>query len=270
MLKILEVMKMAVRRIIHIDEEKCNGCGLCVPNCAEGAIQIIEGKARLVKDSYCDGLGACLGHCPQDALHIIEREAEDFDEEAVAEALGKNACRHNQPENKKPDHAGTHHYGGGGCPGSRMMFFREDSSEKGVTTGVRVSSEDVEIKIRPQLKQWPVQLHLVPVNAPYFENADLLVTADCVPFAYPNYHLDLLKGRAVVVGCPKLDDIDFYVEKLTEIFENNSIKSITVAHMEVPCCSGIVRAVEIALQQSGKAISVNKVRIGINGEAQNW
>jgi len=188
----------------------------------------------------------------------------------VAKALGKDVSKHAQPENKRHDHSGAHHHhGGGGCPGSRMMVFKENESEKSITTGARVNSEDVEIKIKPQLKQWPVQLHLVPVNAPYFENADLLVTADCVPIAYPNYHLGLLKGKAVVIGCPKLDDIDIYVRKLTEILENNEIKSITVAHMEVLCCSGIVRAVEIAMQQSGKDIPVHKVRISINGEVQD-
>jgi len=258
---------MAVRKIIHIDEEKCNGCGLCVPNCAEGAIQIIDGKARLVKDSYCDGLGACLGHCPQDALHIIEREADDFDEKEVAKHLAKNRKDHDLHKNDRPSPAMFHHHGGG-CPGSRMMMLGDDEGRKSNSPGVKVNSGDVEIKIKSQLKQWPVQLNLVPVNAPYFEDADLLVTADCVPFAYPNYHLDLLKGKAVVVGCPKLDDVEYYVDKLTDIFMSNNIKSVTVAHMEVPCCSGIVRAVEIAVMQSGKTIPVKKVRIGINGDAE--
>lgn len=253
---------MAVRKIIKIEEDKCNGCGLCVPNCAEGAIQIIDGKAKLVKDSYCDGLGACLGHCPQDALHIIEREADEFDEEEAmnfVNSLNKTA--------QKPAHNHMHHHGGGGCPGSRMMTFGSQDNKNETKASV-VNSGDIEIKIKPQLRQWPVQLSLVPVNAPYFDNADLLVTADCVPFAYANYHIDLLKGKAVVIGCPKLDDIEFYVDKLAGIIENNSIKSITVAHMEVPCCSGIVRAVDLALQRSGKAIPVTKVKIGINGEAE--
>lgn len=253
---------MATRKIIKIDEDKCNGCGLCVPNCAEGAIQIVEGKARLVKDSYCDGLGACLGHCPQDALKIIEREADDFDEE--------EAMKHVKASNTKPQihnhaaaHTGPHH--GGGCPGSRMMMLnkRDDNTKKASA----VSNDDVEVRIKPQLKNWPVQINLIPVNAPYFDNADLLVTADCVPFAYPNYHIDLLRGKVVMIGCPKLDDVEHYVDKLTRIIESNNIKSITVAHMEVPCCTGIVRAVDAAVQYSGKDIPVEKIRIGISGEA---
>lgn len=255
---------MTTRKIIKIDEEKCNGCGLCVPNCAEGAIQIIEGKAKLVKDSYCDGLGACLGHCPQDALHIIEREAEDFNEEEVlnfAKSMkdGNQEHKHEQP--RQP----VHHHGGGGCPGSRVMMLKNE--EESPKRAVPASSADIEVRIRPQLRQWPVQLSLVPANAPYFDRADVLVTADCVPFAYANYHIDLLKGKVVVVGCPKLDDVEAYTDKLAQIFASNDIRSITVAHMEVPCCSGIVRAVEIARQRSGKAIPVTKVRVGINGEA---
>lgn len=253
---------MSVRKVIQIDEEKCNGCGLCVPNCAEGAIQIIDGKAKLVKDSYCDGLGACLGHCPQDALHIIEREADEFDEEEamnfIKNTQGNSKVNHGKPVGQQMTHPM------GGCPGSRMRMF--DNNEK-VGKMNSIDSGDIEVKIKPQLRQWPVQLSLVPVNAPFFNNADLLVTADCVPFAYPDYHIALLKGKALVVGCPKLDDLEFYIEKLTQIFENNSIKSITVAHMEVPCCSGIVRAVDIAMERSGKDIPVTKVRIEINGEA---
>ncbi len=263
---------MAVRKIIRIEEDKCNGCGLCVPNCAEGAIQIIDGKAKLVKDSYCDGLGACLGHCPQDALHIIEREADEFNEEEAMEFVRKikDDAKNIEVKNVQ-DKSGCHGHGSahghhqGGCPGSRMRVIEREEN-KGPSSVI--TSSDIEIKIKPQLKQWPVQLNLVPVNAPYFQNADLLVTADCVPFAYPNYHLDLLKGKAVVIGCPKLDDIEHYTAKLTEIFKNNSLKSITVAHMEVPCCSGIVRAVDIALERSGKEIPVKRVKIGINGDSQ--
>lgn len=258
---------MAIRKIIQIEEDKCNGCGLCVPNCAEGAIQIIDGKAKLVKDSFCDGLGACLGHCPQDALHIIEREADEFDEEAAMEFVKKTQQKSVNNHMEQPHHHGHggHHHGGG-CPGSRMRVFNQGGSD--TAKAATVSSGDIEVKIKPQLRQWPVQLHLVPVNAPYFENADLLVTADCVPFAYANYHLELLKGKAVVIGCPKLDDLEAYVEKLTEIVSRNNLKSITVAHMEVPCCSGIVRAVDMALQRSGKNIPLTKVKITINGEAE--
>lgn len=293
---------MANRKIIQIEEDKCNGCGLCVPNCAEGAIQIIDGKAKLVKDSYCDGLGACLGHCPQDALHVIEREADEFDEEEAMKFVASlKAQKIDMSENPVATHAvhsvtpsqthaattsptttvtptattaakpmsgcntagHVHAQGGGGCPGSRMRMMNQESEK---ASSVTTNNNDVEIKIKPQLRQWPVQLSLVPVNAPYFENADLLVCADCVPFAYPNFHLDLLKGKVVVVGCPKLDNIGEYTEKLTDIFENNNLRSVTVAHMEVPCCSGIVRAVDQAAANSSKNIPIHKVRIGIDGE----
>lgn len=262
---------MAIRKIIQIDEEKCNGCGLCVPNCAEGAIQIIDGKAKLVKDSYCDGLGACLGHCPMDALHIIEREAEEFNEEeamAFAEKVknsSQNKEQAQQPASKPDDHNIPPHRGG--CPGSRMMMFKNENRSNGANR-VKAENDDIEIRIKPQLRQWPVQLGLVPVNAPYFDNADLLVTADCVPFAYADYHLALLKGKTVVVGCPKLDNIEFYTEKLTKIIRCNDIKSITVAYMEVPCCFGMVRAVEEAAADSGKSVPVTKVMIGIDGSVK--
>ncbi len=253
---------MAIRKIVNIDEEKCNGCGLCVPNCAEGAIKIIDGKAKLIAENLCDGLGACLGECPQGAITITEREAEEFDEAAVHAHLNK---KEEQSCHGQHGH-GQHHHGGGGCPGSRAM---EINRQNNAAKAAAVSSGDIEVRIKPQLSQWPVQLMLVPESAPYFENADLLITADCVPFAYPNYHLDLLKGKKVVVGCPKLDDIGYYVEKLTGILRNNRINSLTVAFMEVPCCGGIVRAAETALEMSGKNIPLNKIRISINGEADN-
>lgn len=235
---------MTTRKIVKIDEEKCNGCGLCIPNCAEGALQIIDGKAKLIGDKFCDGLGACLGHCPQDAIIVTEREAEAFDEKAVEVLLSKKP-------GPKPQPAIT------GCPSSRAMHFKV--AEPKVEAGSHQPSVSM-------LSQWPVQLKLVPVNAPYFEDADLLIAADCVPFAYPNFHHDFLKGKAVVVGCPKLDDIQFYTKKLTEIFKTNSIRSITVPFMEVPCCFGLVRAVEEALKASGKDIPLKKVKIGIRGD----
>lgn len=241
---------MAIRKIVHIDEERCNGCGLCVPGCAEGAIQIIDGKARLLADNLCDGLGNCLGHCPQGAIEIIEREADEFDEEVVE--------KHLESLNKRQVTVGVH----GGCPGSRAMAIQRDE-KKGTST--YVSAGDVEINIKPQLTQWPVQLMLVPERASYFDNKELLVTADCVPYAYANYHLDLLKGKSVVVGCPKLDDLSYYVEKLTKIILYNDITGITVAHMEVPCCNGIVMAVNEAVKRANKDIKVNKVKILTNG-----
>jgi NAD-dependent dihydropyrimidine dehydrogenase PreA subunit len=247
---------MAKRQIVHIDEEKCNGCGVCVPSCAEGAIKIIDGKAKLIADNLCDGLGACLGDCPQDAITIIEREAEAFDEEAVQLHL-------HQENKQKVPHQGVKHHHGGGCPGSQIKIFKDE--KKAVQT--ITADQDIEIKIKSQLRQWPVQLTLVPPTAPYFEGADLLVTADCVPFAYPNYHLDLLKGKKVVVGCPKLDNVEAYVQKLTQIIKLNALKSVTVAFMEVPCCTGIVRAVEKAIENAQKDIPLHRIRIGIEGEA---
>jgi Pyruvate/2-oxoacid:ferredoxin oxidoreductase delta subunit len=243
---------MAARKIVRIDEEKCNGCGLCIPNCAEGALQIIDGKVKLVSDKFCDGLGACLGHCPQDAITIIERDAEDFDEEAVQLHFHKKNEATPEP---KPQPAPLFP----GCPSSRPMHF--NVQESGTETASATPSG-------PMLSQWPVQLKLVPVNAPYFQDGELLVAADCVPFAYPNFHQDFLKGKALVVGCPKLDDIQFYKEKLTEIFKTNSIRSVTVSYMEVPCCFSLVKATEEAIATSGKNIPFKKVKIGIRGEIQ--
>ncbi|MCC5911180.1 MAG: 4Fe-4S binding protein [Clostridiaceae bacterium] len=265
---------MDIRKIIEINEEKCDGCGLCVPNCAEGAIKIIDGKAKLIDDIYCDGLGECLGHCPQDALKVIEREAPAFDEAAVEELLASQGktlksqlkeedCGCNHGGHQYHQHHQHHQQRGGGCPGSRMMNLHDEETKTEATV---VNNGDVEVKIKSQLKQWPVQLKLLPPNAPYFENADLLVTADCVPFAYPNYHLDLLKGKAVVIGCPKLDDVESYIEKLEQIISLNNLKSITVAFMEVPCCQGMVRAVEMAVSNSNKSVPINKVKISLRGE----
>jgi len=241
---------MATRKIVKIDEEKCTGCGLCIPNCAEGALQIVDGKAKLITDKFCDGLGACLGHCPEDAITVIEREAEEFDEKAVEAFLHKQKETQPQP---KPQPAPVFT----GCPSSRAMHFNvPEAGNESIFTTPAVS----------QLTQWPVQLKLVPINAPYFQDADLLIAADCVPFAYANFHQDFLKGKAVVVGCPKLDDIQLYKEKLTEIFKTNSIKSITVPFMEVPCCFGLVKVTEDAIAASGKNIPLKKVKIGIRGD----
>jgi Pyruvate/2-oxoacid:ferredoxin oxidoreductase delta subunit len=246
-----------LRKIVRIDEEKCNGCGLCVPTCAEGAIRIVNGKAQLAADNLCDGLGACLGECPQDAITIVERDADEFDEAAVEEHLRETRAEEAAvtPHHLPHGQAGAHH---GGCPGSRPMTFAPpppaDSS-----TAVRQPS---------QLRQWPVQLTLVPTSAPYFQDADLLITADCVPFAHADFHREFLAGKALVVGCPKLDDNRFYLEKLTELFRVASIRSITVLRMEVPCCGGIVMAARQALAASGKDIPFREVTIGINGEVK--
>jgi NAD-dependent dihydropyrimidine dehydrogenase PreA subunit len=240
---------MAKRKIVRIDEERCNGCGLCIPNCAEGALQIIDGKARLISEKFCDGLGACLGHCPEDAISVTEREADEFDEKAVEVHLKGNNDTKSGSE-PQPLRAA-------GCPSSRPVQFNIAGSE---TNRVQAPASI------SRLSHWPVQLKLVPVNAPYFQDADLLVTADCVPFAYPNFHEEFMKGKAVVVGCPKLDDIQYYKEKLTGILKMNTIKTVTVPYMEVPCCFGLVKATEDAIAASGKKIPLWKVKIGIRGE----
>ncbi|KNF07790.1 4Fe-4S ferredoxin iron-sulfur binding domain protein [Gottschalkia purinilytica] len=245
---------MAIRKILEIDEEKCDGCGLCIPKCEEGAIRIVNGKAKLIADNLCDGLGNCLGHCPKDAIKLIERDADEFDEKAVEDHLN------NMKASK------SNHNIGGGCPGTRTMVLNRQSNSD--ESHQSISSGDIEIKIKPQLTQWPVQLKLVSELAPFLDGRELLIAADCVPFAYPNFHLDLLKNKSVVVGCPKLDDIKFYIEKLTNMIKLNDIKGITVAHMEVPCCTGIVMAAEEAVRLSGKNLEVKKVRITINGEKQ--
>jgi ferredoxin len=249
-------VKMAKRQIVHIDEERCNGCGLCVPNCAEGAIEIVNGKAKLISENLCDGLGACLGNCPLDAITIIERDADEFDEEAVKIHLGQKKLKEKALTTLK-DGLGC------GCPGTHAKEIKANKEKNNSV----VADGDVVIKIKPQLRQWPVQLKLVSSTAPYLREADLLVTADCVPFAYPDYHLELLKGKKVVVGCPKLDDIDFYRNKLLEMIKINRFRSITVTFMEVPCCTGILRTVENAIEESGLDIPLHKVRIGLEGEA---
>ncbi len=243
-----------IRKIVQIDEEKCNGCGLCVPSCAEGAIKIVNGKAQLAADNLCDGLGACLGECPQDAIRIIERVADAFDETAVAKQLHTGGTAETVAE-ARPSHG----HQAGGCPGSRVMTLTPPAPGSATdATGSQPSS----------LGQWPVQLQLVPGNAPYFQGADLLIAADCVPFAYASFHQDFLAGKGVVIACPKLDDSHVYQQKLTELFRASSIKSITVVRMEVPCCGGIVVATRQALAACGKEIPFREVTIGINGEVK--
>ena len=234
---------MAVRNVVKIDEAKCNGCGLCAQACAEGAIKIIDGKAKLVSDSYCDGLGACLGHCPVDAITIEQRDAADFDEEAVKAHLGHGAKK------AEPLFA---------CPGLAMHQF---------VSKPPAAAEPVNPQAVPsQLGQWPVQLKLVSPTAPYFADSDLLLVADCVAFAMGDFHQRFLKGRSVAVGCPKLDDAQFYIEKLAQILQANNLRSLTVVHMEVPCCSGLTRVAREAIARSGKAMYFEDVTVSIRGE----
>jgi ferredoxin len=245
------------RNIIRIDEDKCNGCGLCVPACEEGALQIIDGKARLVKEIYCDGLGNCLGECPQGAITIEEREADPFDEEAVAENL-----RQQKREAPAPPAA----TGGcsGGCPGSAIMdLLRGEDKGGGKTSPGGAKNQGIPDS---ELSQWPVQLHLINPDAPYWEGADLLISADCVPVAYAGYHSDLLAGRRVIIACPKLDDTSSYVGKLAALFHRNTIKSVTVAHMEVPCCGGLGRIVQAAAEAAGLDVEIDDVCIGVGGQ----
>jgi len=225
------------RKIITIDEEKCDGCGLCVPACAEGALQIVNGKAKLVKDSYCDGLGNCLGDCPRGAISMEEREADPFDEKAAMAHVEAGSPA--------------------GCPGvASMSFSAPEAVEK---------NRPAEGPFPSMLEQWPVQLHLVNPGAPYWHKADILIAASCVPVSFGDFQKKLLRGRKVVIACPKLDRTEGYVEKLTAILKYNEISSVTVAHMEVPCCSGLVAMAEKALADSGKVIPYRRIKIGIQG-----
>ena len=248
------------RKIVRIDEEKCDGCGLCIPNCAEGALKIVNGKAKLVADKLCDGLGACLGHCPKDAIIIEERPADAFDEAAVHAHMEVRSIGAPCPSLAPLAH---HHHGGGGCPGTSLRVLTPQTPASPTPAGRPSASGS-------QLRQWPVQLSLLPVNGKVWHDADVLIAADCVPFACPDFHEKLLAGKTLAIACPKLDDVSFYVEKLTQIFATNAIRSITIAHMQVPCCSGIVRAVQMALIQARREdIPVSDVTIGIDGAILN-
>ncbi len=235
---------MAIRRIIEIDSEKCNGCEQCVDACHEGAIQMVDGKAKLVKDIYCDGLGDCIGECPVDAIKIIEREADDFDEVAVEKRMQE------MKKGKEPVKFS-------GCPGTAARTLKQNAAPANNTPAKKGRSE---------LGHWPVQIKLIPPSAPYLKNADILICADCVPFAYPDLHAHYLRGRIVMVGCPKLDDVSFYREKFEDIFRTAKPRSITVLKMEVPCCSGIGIVSEEAAAVACPDTPVEVITIGINGE----
>lgn len=229
-----------VRKIVKIDAEKCNGCGLCAAACHEGAIGMVNGKAKLLRDDYCDGLGDCLPSCPTGAISIEQREAADYDEAAV------NQNKQNKSEAPLPC----------GCPGTQSKAIHRGSGRKAVCDDTTGNSS--------QLSQWPVQIKLAPVNAPYFENANLLIAADCTAYAYGDFHNRFIRNKVTLIGCPKLDEGD-YSEKLTEIIGRNNIKSVTVVRMEVPCCGGIENAVKKALQNSGKYIPWQVVTISTDG-----
>ena len=245
------------RQIIQIDEDLCNGCGQCVPSCQERAIEIVETpnglKARLVKEIFCDGLGACLGTCPTGALTITERAAEAYDEVATHAHIQRLTEAKPAPQS----HVRAH---GGGCPSSRTLQWK--------TAAPAPQAEAVPVAPRSELRQWPVQLHLVSPQAPYFKGAELVLAADCVPFAYANFHQEFLRGdgKALAIGCPKLDDTGAYRQKLTQLFALSTPASVTIVNMEVPCCFGLGRFVEEAIAQAGVDIPVNIITISIRGE----
>lgn len=238
-----------IRNIITIDEEKCNGCGLCAAACHEGAIGLVNGKATLLRDDYCDGLGACLPACPTGAIALEERDAAAFDEAAVQ----AKAVKAPEPAPAGCPGSQAHALHGGGCPGSRAQSLRA------------APAAAPEAPAPSQLAQWPVQIKLAAVNAPFFDGAHLLVAADCAAYAHGDFHRQFMRGRVTLIGCPKLDQGD-YGEKLTAILQKNRIKSVTVARMEVPCCGGLERAVVTALQNSGKMIPWQVVTLSTNGE----
>ncbi|MCX6244504.1 MAG: 4Fe-4S binding protein [Bacteroidetes bacterium] len=280
------------RSIIKIDEEKCNGCGLCIPNCQEGALQIIDGKARLISDLFCDGLGACIGHCPEGAIEIIEREAEPYNERKVMEILSKKGANtilahlehlrdHNEQEflneaiayikennidmNEKQIQPIPH-----GCPGAAARDFRIDE-EQVKNAGNQPAPEPAGAP--SELRQWPVQLHLLNPQASYFKNADVVLAADCAAFAMGNFHSHYLKGKSIAIACPKLDsNKESYLEKLTSMISDTKINSLTVVIMEVPCCGGLLQMAKVAREQSGRNIPIKQAVISVQGEVmgEEW
>jgi NAD-dependent dihydropyrimidine dehydrogenase PreA subunit len=248
---------MAKRKIIEIDRDKCNGCGLCTTACAEGALALdAENKAVLVREIYCDGLGACLDVCPVDALKVVDRESEGYDAGAAFDHVlkTKGAAAASRVHGAS---GGQAHHGPSGCPGSLAREIPCEPGPEADTPGAAV---------RSRLSQWPIQLHLISPIAPYFAGADLLVAADCTAFALGGFHDELLKGKKLVIACPKLDETEGYVEKLAELIKRNDLKSLTVAIMTVPCCSGLERIVRLAVELSGVRIEVKKIVVGIDGK----
>lgn len=276
-----------VRRVIHIDHEKCNGCGICANACHEGAIGIVDGKAQLLRDDYCDGLGDCLPSCPTGAITFVEREAAAYDEEAVkihmenrkkekeaTQTAGHSADQNSSEKKETPVFTGcpgsrarqivreaTPAFTG--CPGSRIQQISHEKEEDEAQKAEEKAA--VPFSLQSQLTNWPVQIKLAPIRAPYFDHARLLIAADCTAYAYANFHQEFIKGKVALIGCPKLDDVD-YSEKLTEIIKGNDIQSVTIVRMEVPCCGGLQNAAIRALQNSGKFIPWQVVTISIDGK----
>ncbi len=243
------------RNIIEIDEERCTGCGECVTACAEGAIEVIDGKAKVVKESYCDGLGACIGNCPEHALRIIEREADEFDPEAMEnhlQAKGKETIKPLPGLDILPC----------GCPSTHVQMFSGNKTEPAQTSCCAGPSPSF-------LSHWPIQIRLVPPTAPFLKNAHLLVAADCTPVAYPDFHRDFLKGRSCLIGCPKFDDTEFYIKRFAEIFKTSDIKSVTALIMEVPCCSKLPVIIQKGMDMAGKNIPFKVVQVSARGNTQD-
>jgi len=238
-----------VRKIIEIDEEKCDGCGQCILACAEGALELVDGKAKVVSDNYCDGLGACIGECPQGALRIVERKAEEFDPEAVEEYL-----KEKEKEQKQTAGAPS----GAICPSARVQVFESSCASANEPVVYEGGGS--------ALTHWPVQIRLVPPTAPFLKNAHLLVAADCVPVAYPRFHSDLLQGKVVLLGCPKFDDVREYVKRFEEIFRQAGIRSVTTVEMEVPCCSALASIVKKGMAEAGKTIPMEEIVVGSRGD----
>jgi len=238
-----------LRKIVEIDESKCDGCGLCVPSCAEGAIRIVDGKARIKAENFCDGLGACLGECPQGAIRIVEREAEAFDEEAVKKEQSASLGR---------EHAGKELPCG--CPSSSLKTWAPSGSCE------KANQPSIAAPARSELRHWPVQIRLVPPTAPFLKGAHLLVAADCTPVAYPRFHQEFLKGKVVLIGCPKFDDTEMYARKFAQIFAQAEILSVTIVVMEVPCCQGLPAIVRKGMEAAGKKVRLEKVVVAADGE----
>jgi len=259
---------MATRKIITINEELCNGCGNCITGCAEGALQLVDGKAKLVKETYCDGFGDCIGTCPTGALKIIEKEADEFDFnrtiEHVASIRGEAGVQHMREAHKQHEAklAPPVHAHGGGCPGSRMRF-----APPTVKTATPVADNSMPMVMKSEISQWPLQLHLLPTKAPFFDNREMVILSTCAPVTSPDVQWRYIRGRSVAIACPKLDRPDGYVEKLAEIFVSNNIPRVIILRMEVPCCGGLSAMVKMALEKSKpRGLVVDEVTMSLEGE----